>query len=396
MRRLRRAHQRHVKKRETLRRRAIAAGTAAVITLGAGVSLNKALAKDKDKVDAHQQPVSQDADADLLADKEEVGIGYHPYIPDQNHNAVPDGVELAKRCAAVINELYTYFPGTMMPIPNKTHRVRRAMFGVERCDICGQEVNMGGSEIINPMLEMRYPDPNNPLEGAFLPDLALHYMEHGSFDCFGDVHRGRVDIPRLLRVLELRYPFDPNEHQLPITGDDQDGDLLTDAEELAAGYDLYDADQDDDLIPDGIELAGQCKQAIDALPVFDPNGPEVHAIYKENFLQRGLEYCGVCGTSVNMGYWRIRNLKLDLFIDVPELILHTMQHGSFSFVGDVHGKGRLDVAKLVKILEMPHRCGDLGTIYLPADLNKDCQVDSADFLEFADRWLRDAGPNPGE
>lgn len=255
---------------------------------------------------------------------------------------------------------------------------------------------MGGSEIVNPMLGLHYPDPNDPLNGTYLPDLAVHYMEHGSFDCFGDVHSGRADVARLLRVLELRYPFDPNEHQLPVGGDDLDGDLMTDTEELAAGYDLYDADQDEDLIPDGIELARQCEKAIDALPEFDPNGPEVHAIYKESFLQRGLEYCGVCGTSVNMGYWRIKNLKLDLFIDVPELILHYMQHGSFSYAGDVHGKGRLDVARLVKILEMPRRCGDLGTIYPSADVNKDCRVDSADFLVFVERWLQDAGPDQGE
>lgn len=394
MRRLRRAHQRRTKKREKLRRRALAAGTAAAITFGAGMSLNKVFAKDE--VDEHQQPISQEADADLLTDAEEAGIGYLPFVSDQNRNAVPDGVELAKRCAAMINELYVYIPGTMMPIPNKTYRIQHAMFGIEHCDICGQEVNMGGSEIINPMLGLHYPDPNDPLNGAFLPELALHYMEHGSFDCFGDMHSGRVDVARLLRVLEVRYPYDPNEHQLPVDGNDLDGDLLTDTEELTAGYNLYDADQDDDLIPDGIELAGQCKRAIDALPMFDPNGPEVHAIYKESFLQRGLEYCGVCGTSVNMGFWRIKNLKLDLSIDVPELVLHYMQHGSFNYSGDIHEKDRIDVARLVKILEMPRRCGDLGTIYLATDLNKDCQVDAADFLEFADRWLRDADPNQGE
>lgn len=394
MKRLRRTHRRLEKKHEKLRRRAVAVGTAAFITFGAGVSFNKVFAKDI--VDEHQQSVSQDADADLLADREEVAIGYQPFISDQNLNLVPDGVELARRCAALINELYVYIPGTMMPIPNKTYRVRYAMFGIERCDICGQEVNMGGSEIINPILGLRYPDPNDPLDGAFLPDLALHYMEHGSFDCFGDVHSGRVDIPRLLRVLELRFPFDPNEHQLPVDGDDLDGDLLTDTEELASGYDLHDADQDNNLVPDGIELAGQCAEVIDSLPVFDPNGPEIHALYKESFLQRGLEYCDVCGASVNMGFWRITNLKLGLSIDVPELVLHYMQHGSFSYAGDVHGKGRLDVALLVKVLEMPRRCSDLGTIYLPADLNKDCRVDSADFLEFAERWLQDADSNRGD
>ena len=392
MRRLRRAHQKKTIKRDKLRRRAIAAGTAAAITFGAGVTFNKALAKDI--ADGHQQPVSRDADADLIADTEEVAIGYQPFAPDQNKNAVPDGVELAKHCAAVINDLYTYFPGTMMPIPNQTYKIKHAMFGLERCDICGQEVNMGGSEIINPMLGMRYPDPNDPLNGAFLPDLAVHYMEHGSFDCSGDIHSGRVDVARLLRVLELRYPFDPNDHRFPVSGDDLDGDLLTDAEELAAGYDLNDADQDDDLNPDGIELAKQCEQAIEELPVLDPNGPEIiHVVYKESFLQRGLEYCSVCGTSVNMGFWRIHNLRLDSSIDVPELMLHYMQHGSFNYAGDVHGKGRLDVARLVRILEMPRRCGDLGTIYLPADINKDCHVDSMDFLGFIDRWLQDADPD---
>lgn len=392
MRRLRRVHQRQKIKSEKFRRRAIAAGTAAAITFSAGTTLNQIFAKDI--AENHQQPISRDADADLLAEVEELGIGYLPFVSDQNKNTIPDGVELAQHCAAIINDLYTYIPGTMMPIPNETYRIKHSMFGLERCDICGQEVNMGGSEIINPILGLRYPDPNDSLNGAYLPDLAVHYMEHGSFDCFGDIHNGRADVARLLRVLGLRFPIDPNDHQFPVSGDDLDGDLLTDDEELAAGYDLYDADQDDDLNPDGIELARQCERAIEALPVFDPNGPEIaHLVYKESFLQRGLENCGVCGTSVNMGFWRIHNLRLDSTIDVPELMLHYMQHGSFNYVGDVHGKGRLDVIKLVKILEMPRQCGDLGTIYLPADINKDCHVDSADFLALIDRWLQDADPN---
>jgi hypothetical protein len=177
---------------------------------------------------------------------------------------------------------------------------------------------------------------------------------------------------------------------LAVDGTDLDGDLLANTEELAAGYNLYDADQDDDLTADGIELAGQCARAIDSLPVFDPNGPEIHALYKVSFMQRGLENCDICGVTVNMGYWQVRNLKLGLSIDVPVLSLHYMGHGSFSYAGDVHGKGRMDVALLVKILEMPRRCGDLGTIYLPSDVNKDCRVDAADFLELVERWLEDA------
>ena len=399
MKRLRRAHQRRIKKsrkplRGKLRFKAIAAGTAAAVTLGTA-GLNKALAYNSP--DLHQQIVSQDADADQLANAEEAAIGYRPFNSDQNRNEIPDGVELAKRLATAIKELPSYIPGTSMPIPNRTYKIQHLLFGLERCDICGQQVNMGGCEIINPNLNFSYPNPNDPLEGMFLPELALHYMEHGSFDCYGDVHQGRVDIPRLMRVLELRFHCDPNEHQLAVVKPDLDGDLLTDGEELTAGFNLYNADQDEDLVPDGIELAKQCVEAINSLPILDPNGPEIlHAIQKVSFLQRGLEYCDICGAAVNMGYWQIKNSRLDLTIDVSEIELHYMQHGSFSFAGDVHGKGRLDIALLVKILEMPQRCGDLGTIYLPADTNKDCQVNLADLTELLEQWLEYADPYQGE
>jgi len=394
MKRLRRAHQRRIKKSQKLRQKAIAAGTAAAITL-ATAGLNRAIAFDSP--DLHQQILTQDADADQLADAEEIAIGYRAFNSDQNCNEVPDGVELAKRAAAVIGEMPSYIPDTMMPIPNQTYKIQYAFFGLEHCDICGTAVNMGGYEIINPNLNLSYPDPNDPMEGMFLPELALHYMEHGSFDCYGDVHKGRVDIPRLLRVLELRFPYEPNEHQLDVEKPDLDGDLLTDDEELSAGYNLYNADQDEDLTPDGIELAGQCAEAINALPIFDPNGPEIlHAVQKINFLQRGLEHCETCGATVNMGYWKIENSRLGLSIDVSEIELHYMRHGSFGYAGDVHGKGRLDIELLVKILEIPRRCGDLGTIFSPADINKDCRVDLDDLTGLIEQWLEYTDLYPGE
>jgi hypothetical protein len=407
MKRLRRAHQRRMKKsRMPLGGKlgfkpwawgVVAAGTAAALTFGS-IGLNKTFAKNSAQAgDPHQLIVSRDADADQLADTEEFAIGYLPFNPDQNRNEIPDGVELAKRTAAVINGLFTYIPGTMMPIPNAPYKIQRLMFGTERCDICGQQVNMGGYEIVNPRLDMSYPDPNDSLERAFLPELAIHYMEHGSFDCFGDIHRGRIDVPRLLRVLELRFPNDPNEHRLAVEKPDLDGDLLTNGEELAAGYNLYNADQDQDLVPDGIELAKQCAEVVDALPIQDPNGPEIlHTVYKFSFMQRGIEYCDICGATVNMGYWQIKNSRLDLTINVSEIELHYMRHGSFSYAGDVHGKGRLDVTLLAKILEMPSRCGDLGTIFNPSDVNRDCVVDLADLTELLEQWLESAEPYQGQ
>jgi len=388
MRRLKRAQRRYAKGQRKFRRKVLTTGAAAAIAFGAGTNLNKALAQYKPN--NHQLSVSQDADADLLSNREEYAIGYRSFTADQNRNQIPDGIELAQRCAAVVNELPSYVPGTMMAIPNRTYKIQHALFGIERCDVCGQEINMGGWEVINPVLNLGYPDPNDPLDGAFLPDLALHYMEHGSFDCLGDTHQGRVDITRLLRVLELRFPYEPNEHQLSIQESDLDEDFLADSEELVAGYNLYDADQNGTIVPDGIELAKQCAEVIEALPIFDPNGPEVNAIHKVDFLQRGLELCEVCGESVNMGYCQITNLKLGLSIEVPYIVSHYMRHGSFSYSGNVHGKGRINVPLLAKILEMPSRCGDLGTVYNPIDLNKDCKVDLEDFVEFVEKWLQDS------
>jgi hypothetical protein len=346
----------------------------------------------------HQLPVPKDPDADLLANKEEFAIGYKPFNDDQNKNGIPDGVELAKRCAADVNDLPSYPLGNPPPGVNETYKMEHALDGLEQCDICGQWIHMGGWEIINPKLGLRYPDPNDPLDRMFLPDLALHYMEHGSFDCYGDDHQGRVNLQRLMRVLERRFPYDPNSHQLPLDANDLDGDLLTDGEELAAGYNLYDPDQDQDLTPDGIELSKQCGEVIDALPVHDPYGgdPPPKQTYKVSFFQRGLEQCGVCGAMRNMGWWQVISPKLGLSIEVPDIVCHYMEHGSFSYAGDVHGKGRINVPLLAKILEMPRRCGDLGTLYLPGDLNEDCSENFKDFAEFADKWLECTDPGRDE
>jgi hypothetical protein len=114
-----------------------------------------------------------------------------------------------------------------------------------------------------------------------------------------------------------------------------------------------------------------------------------------NYFQRGLEHCHICGTTRNMGYWEVINPKLGLSIEVPDILCHYMEHGSFSYSGDIHGKGRIDVPLLVKILQMPRECGHLGTIYLPGDWNRDCQLNFTDIAELADKWLGSSNPNEG-
>lgn len=65
-----------------------------------------------------------------------------------------------------------------------------------------------------------------------------------------------------------------------------------------------------------------------------------------------------------------------------------MGHGSFSYAASVHN-GRIDIAALLQALEMPRRCGDLGTTFLAGDLNEDCQVGLTDIAELTERWLED-------
>jgi len=414
MRRLRRAHEKSVKERISrrgrIRRQAVAAGTAAVVALGAGAAIRKA--HGAYTPDPHQLQVAYDADSDLLADKEESSVGYRIFEADQNRTGIPDGIELAKRCAAVINEL----PRTLghEPGPDEIYRVCIDLDGLEQCDVCGQEIHMGGCIIVNPSLGLQYPTKNDPLENEFLPDLAVHYMEHGSFDCFGSFHAGRVDLQRLMRVLELRFPYEPNDHQLPLDyvvepagqlapdANDLDGDLLADSEELAAGYDLHDADQDGDLTPDGVELATQCARAIEGLPEHKSGQPPSET-YKVSYFQKGLEQCEICGEWVNMGYWQIVNPKLGLSVDVYDITCHYMGHGSLSYSGqqideshEPFHTGRVDISLLLKMLEMPRDCADLGTMYLPGDLNRDCRVDARDFSEFADKWLDNTEPGGGQ
>ena len=192
-------------------------------------------------------------------------------------------------------------------------------------------------------------------------------------------------------MLELQFPYEADIHQLAFDGNDVDNDFLTDNEELSAGFNLHDPDQNNNLVPDGIEFAQQCAAAIEALPQVD--GSEPQTIYKESFMLRGLEYCDICGEAVNMGHWLVTNSAIRQSIEVPVITLHYMTHGSFSYAGDVHGTGRIDASLLKKILDMPQQCGDLGTMFLPADTNRDCTVDISDLNEFIAMWLEEMRSN---
>ncbi|UCD48578.1 MAG: hypothetical protein JSW27_13710 [Phycisphaerales bacterium] len=383
MRKLRRTRTRQIRTNRRLRYRAVTAGAAAVVSLVTPAGLGNPPVPPADK---HQAVIGEDTDGDLLTDREEMALGYLPFRNDQNRNASLDGAELASRFAQVIAGLPL---NTEVTGPHQIYKEELLMFGLETCDVCGEVVNMGAIRIVNPRLGL----------DVQIPVLATHYMEHGAFSYAGEVNRGRTAIARLALVLGLRFPHEPDDHraclrktvaavdEFAADANDLDGDLLTNGEELAAELNLYDADQDNNLVADGIQLAQRCAEAIENLPTIDPTVGEAKGIYKVSYMMRGLEWCEICGESVNMGYWQIVNTEAGTSLEVSEIARHFMEHGSFDYLGDVHGRGRTEVAALLEVLGLPAACGDLGIPYDPADLNQDCRIDIEDFTEFAERWL---------
>nr|MBC8217004.1 hypothetical protein [Planctomycetota bacterium] len=144
MRRSRRVVKRKASKRKKLTNGALAAGTAAAITLSTQLSAHKATAAPASN--PHLLPVAADTDADLLTNVEEAILAYLDFEPDQNRNGAIDGVELATLCAAAIKGL----PLEGDAAPGETYRRDYLMYGLETCDQCGTQVNMGFFEVIVP------------------------------------------------------------------------------------------------------------------------------------------------------------------------------------------------------------------------------------------------------
>lgn len=348
MKRLRRARQKYLKeqtkKRKNFKQKALAAGTAAAITLGAGAGLHKALAAYTP--DSHQLPVAQDYDKDLLSNIEEAAIGSNPINLDQNKSGIPDGVELGQLCKQLIDKLPWVNEVTN---PNQTYKQWWPQLGLNTCNICGATMAMGPGQVVNPKLGKSVQFPFN---------LTLHYMEHGSFSYLGkygsEPVEGRIDVPLLLEVLEL--PFEGFDHRLPVKND-SDGDLLSDSDESAIGYQPFEDDQNKNIIQDGVELANRCWAIIDKLPWREEALPG--QTYKWCDFQHGLETCDICGETVNMGPAGIVNPTLGLELDCPLIAMHYMQHGSFSYAGNVHD-GRINVPLLLRATETryPHEPND--------------------------------------
>jgi len=215
--------------------------------------------------DPHWLPLEkwQDPDHDFLTTDEERGLGLDPANPDEDHNLRPDGVDRALALLAQLDALPTKPNGKEPYVEH--HEVK----GLERCEVCGEMVNMGHLTVINPRENLR-------LE---VPYLTRHFLTHGGFSYTGTEHEGRVDVASL----EVALNGQGTSHWLPVKPD-ADGDFLTDGEEVALKTNPDDSDENHNGVPDGVDLAQRWAKELQALPT----EPQAKAPYRLEFRLRGL------------------------------------------------------------------------------------------------------------
>lgn len=136
--------------------------------------------------DLHQHPVNGDTDGDLLEDVEELAVGTDPLDPDENGDLEEDGLDLASRMCAQIDQL------PWGPLPDRVYRQEHLAWGLENCEVCGEVYNMGFLEITDPVRGLT----------VAIPLVGVHHLEHGSFTYDGTVNDGRVDVATLHDILE--------------------------------------------------------------------------------------------------------------------------------------------------------------------------------------------------
>ncbi|MBM3879769.1 MAG: hypothetical protein FJ387_08625 [Verrucomicrobia bacterium] len=105
-----------------------------------------------------------DTDDDGLTDDQEKHFHSDPAVPDSNQDGVPDGFALARALWQQIDAL----PRTATA---GIHALDHLLRGLVTCPVCGEQVNMGHLEIVNPPARLTLD----------MPYLALHALRHGSF-----------------------------------------------------------------------------------------------------------------------------------------------------------------------------------------------------------------------
>jgi hypothetical protein len=311
------------------------------------------------------EPPGTDGDNDGLRNWEEPAFGLQEDDPDTDGDGVRDGLDLSREMLGALEAL------PKAPRPDGPYVVEHPMDGIETCPRCGAEVVMDIWEVVNPLT-------GNTIA---VSSMAKHFLEHGGFAWEGGQlmgGEGRVDPRHLQAVLT----GEADGHWLPVTPD-RDADLLADGEENDLGMDPGDPDEDDNDVLDGAQLAQAIAREINDLPT----SVMPDRVCRHDVPLRGLEVCSICGDQVNMGHMTVCNPLADLYVLLPYIDLHFMEHGSFSYAGDVHGQGRPDVPLLEEAL---HSAGPSHLLEIGEDADGDGLTDEEEEYFGTDSGLTDS------
>jgi hypothetical protein len=285
-----------------------------------------------------------DSDGDQLSDREEPLLATDPFVSDTDKDSVGDGCQVAERLVASVAALPRAVNG------DSTYLIEHPLRGTEVCTVCGEIMNMGDVEIVNPIEKLT----------LSLPYVSLHYLGHGGLCYAGDIHPAGRTLPVLLSTMLYGRG---HAHELAVAGDN-DSDGLSDDEELALGLDPNNPDCDLDGTPDGPDLAKFLHDAVGLIP----EGPLPNETYKIHHLMKGVYECIVCGEQINMGFMeivdpvRVKTVNLTYYND------HFMQHGSFSTDRpDLYP--REDMVALVDVLDVTVSGNDVPTVRALALMN---------------------------
>jgi hypothetical protein len=273
-----------------------------------------------------------DIDIDKLMDEEEPLLETSEFDDDTDGDSVIDGPQIAEELLAAISRL------PREPRDDGPYIIEHEERGLETCPVCGDVMNMGIMEIVN------------PLEGLTveLPYIALHFLAHGSHGAYGDVHLNANMMPT---VIDVVLNSTGGAHRLPIAGD-TDSDGLTDAEEMVLGLEPGNPDTDSDGIYDGPELAMVMHEAVESLPVYDYGGtPPDDETYINPYLTYGVYECLICGEAINMGFMEIVDPVAGKTVNLAYYNHHFMGHGGFS-TDRPNLYERTDIEALVDILKI--------------------------------------------
>ena len=289
----------------------------------AALSLLFALAAGKAGADDSHwySPSAIDTTGDFLATNEDFLLGA---IWGEFLLGIPHGPREALKFIPIIGSLPT------TPSDTCCYLTEIALDGVENCQVCGQEMTMGGWRIHNPMRDT----------SIYIPNMGLHYMEHGSFSYDGTANSGRVDIQLLKEVL-AHYDTD---HYAIATTNDNDNDGLRDDYEDHFGTQTNNQDSNNDKLVDGAQVAERLIEAIAQLP-------EGWITYNPAY---GLVNCDICGMPINMGAVTITNHNNGMHITFPIIGLHYLAHGRFAYGEWPYptGNGEVDAIQLAEVLDI--------------------------------------------